>query len=319
MTSRTPRPATSRNGVVGRQRHDHAKRAEAHAQPAGTKQERPLQHFHRCRPFSLADIRFFMSIIRPWPESPDTIPSEDRRCRNQDAALVLREAARLFLHRTGHHGADRHHHLGNLLVRDAVRCLGQAVHSGAYNPDNYLPFHVPGFGLIFALITITLIGSLAANLVGRTLIGLWDKLLNRTPVVRSIYKGSKQIFETLFSQKGASFRYVCLVEWPRRGAWSIAFVSREVDGGHIGLEDGPRDVCSLCVHHTQPDVGLCVLRRCGGSEDSRHDGRGWAETGDLHGPRLPRPAAGTGRGSAARRGRRGGRGERRRRAKKAET
>ncbi len=109
-----------------------------------------------------------------------------------------------------------------------------------YNPDNYLPFKVPGFGLIFALLAITLIGALAANLVGRTLIGLWDKLLNRTPVVRSIYKGSKQIFETIFSHKGASFRYVCLVEWPRKGAWSLAFVSRETDGGLVGLEAGRR-------------------------------------------------------------------------------
>ena len=61
---------------------------------------------------------------------------------------------------------------------------------------------------------------MAANLAGRTMIAIWDKILNSTPVVSSIYKGSKQIFETLFSQKGASFRYVCLVEWPRRGAWS---------------------------------------------------------------------------------------------------
>ena len=109
-----------------------------------------------------------------------------------------------------------------------------------YNPDNYLPIRVPGFGLIFALLTITVIGFMAANLAGRTMIAIWDKLLNSTPVVRSIYKGSKQIFETLFSQKGASFRYVCLVEWPRRDAWSVAFVSREVDGGQIGLETGRR-------------------------------------------------------------------------------
>jgi len=108
----------------------------------------------------------------------------------------------------------------------------------AYNPDTYLSIKVPGFGLVFALITITVIGFMAANLAGRTMISIWDKLLNSTPVVRSIYKGSKQIFETLFSQKGASFRYVCLVEWPRKGAWSVAFVSREVDGGHIGLEEG---------------------------------------------------------------------------------
>jgi uncharacterized membrane protein len=119
----------------------------------------------------------------------------------------------------------------------------------AYNPDNYLPVRVPGFGLVFALIAITLIGFLAANLVGRTLIGLWDKLLARTPIVRSIYKGSKQIFETLFSQQGASFRYVCLVEWPRKGAWSIGFVSREVDGGHVGLEAG-REMYAVYVSTT---------------------------------------------------------------------
>jgi uncharacterized membrane protein len=108
----------------------------------------------------------------------------------------------------------------------------------AYNPDHYLPVHIPGFGLIFALITITMIGFMAANLAGRTMIAFWDKTLYAMPVVRSIYKGSKQIFETLFSQKGASFRHVCLVEWPRKGAWSVAFVSREVDGGAVGLEEG---------------------------------------------------------------------------------
>ncbi len=107
-----------------------------------------------------------------------------------------------------------------------------------YNPDTYLPFQVPGFGLIFALLTITVIGAFAANLVGRTLISLWDNVLNRTPVVRSIYKGSKQIFETLFLQKGASFQKVCLVEWPRRGTWSLAFISRSIDGGMVGLEKG---------------------------------------------------------------------------------
>jgi uncharacterized membrane protein len=70
------------------------------------------------------------------------------------------------------------------------------------------------------------------------MINMWDGLLNRTPVVRSIYKGSKQIFETLFTQKGASFQKVCLVEWPRRGAWSIGFISRELEGSLVGLEHG---------------------------------------------------------------------------------
>ncbi len=108
----------------------------------------------------------------------------------------------------------------------------------AYNPNTYLPFEVPGFGLIIALLAITFVGAIAANLVGRTLIGLWERMVHSTPFVRSIYKGSKQIFTTMFSGKGTSFRHVCLVEWPRRDIWSIAFVSREVDGAEVGLEAG---------------------------------------------------------------------------------
>lgn len=110
----------------------------------------------------------------------------------------------------------------------------------SYNPDSYLPFKVPGTGLVFSLLFITFVGFLGANYVGRTVIGWWDGLVNRTPVVRSIYKGSKQIFETMFSEKGASFQKVCLVEWPRRDAWSVAFISREVDSGQIGLQPGKK-------------------------------------------------------------------------------
>ena len=108
----------------------------------------------------------------------------------------------------------------------------------AMNPDTYLPFHLPGFGLVVALSGITLLGFFAGKFGARTLLSWWDQLLNHTPVVRSLYSSSKQIFETLFSEKGASFRQVCLVEWPRRDAWSIAFVSREVDGSEIGLHAG---------------------------------------------------------------------------------
>lgn len=107
-----------------------------------------------------------------------------------------------------------------------------------YNPDSYLPFSVPGVGLVLSLCTITLIGALAANLVGRTVLNTWDRLLDKTPVVRSLYKGTKQLFETVFSQKGASFRSVALIEWPRKGLYSVVFVSREVDGAQIGLEVG---------------------------------------------------------------------------------
>jgi uncharacterized membrane protein len=127
-----------------------------------------------------------------------------------------------------------------------------------YNPNSYLPFNVPGFGLIFGLFFITLVGALAANLVGRTLLGIWEKLLARTPVVRSIYKGSKQIFETLFLQKGASFQKVCLVEWPRKGIYALAFISREIDGAMIGLEPG-RAMYAIYISTTPNPTGGYVF------------------------------------------------------------
>ncbi|MDE2445623.1 MAG: DUF502 domain-containing protein [Alphaproteobacteria bacterium] len=128
----------------------------------------------------------------------------------------------------------------------------------AYNPDNYLPIKVPGLGLFVALAGITLAGALAANFVGRFFIGVWDKVLNRTPVVRSIYKSSKQIFETIFSEKGSSFRNVCLVEWPRKGVWALAFVSREIDGADVGLEAG-REMYSIYISTTPNPTGGYVF------------------------------------------------------------
>lgn len=95
-----------------------------------------------------------------------------------------------------------------------------------YLPETYLPFQIPGFGLIVAVIGLTLIGFFTANLVGRTLVRFGEKLLDRTPVVRSIYKALKQVFSTVFSQSGTSFRKVGLVEFPA-GAWSIVFISSE--------------------------------------------------------------------------------------------
>jgi uncharacterized membrane protein len=92
-------------------------------------------------------------------------------------------------------------------------------------PDTYLPFPLPGFGVIFAFIGLTLLGFLAANLAGRTLISVGEQILARTPVIRSIYSSAKQIFETLFSASGTSLRRVGLVEFPVKGHWSLVFIS----------------------------------------------------------------------------------------------
>ncbi|MDB5649443.1 MAG: hypothetical protein JWL62_963 [Hyphomicrobiales bacterium] len=92
-------------------------------------------------------------------------------------------------------------------------------------PDTYLPIRVPGIGVILAFVGLTLLGFLAANLAGRTLIKLGETILDRMPVVRGLYKSVKQIFETIFSQSGTSFRRVGLVEFPGKGMWTIVFIS----------------------------------------------------------------------------------------------
>ena len=95
-----------------------------------------------------------------------------------------------------------------------------------YRPETYLPWPIPGTGLVIAFITLTLLGFLTANLVGRTLVELGEGLLNRMPIVRPVYKTMKQIFETLFSKTGSSFRKVALVEFPAPGMWSLVFISQ---------------------------------------------------------------------------------------------
>ena len=107
-----------------------------------------------------------------------------------------------------------------------------------YNPDTYLPFTVPGVGLLVALFMITVIGALTANLVGRTVLNWWESILNRMPVVPTIYKAVKQIFQTALSQSGTNFQKVGLIEYPRRGVYVVVFVARSLDSGEIGMEPG---------------------------------------------------------------------------------
>jgi uncharacterized membrane protein len=96
----------------------------------------------------------------------------------------------------------------------------------AYRPETYMPYVVPGWGLIVAVFALTLLGFLTANLIGRTLVDLGETFVGRIPAVRAIYRGLKQVFETLFSGKGSSFRKVGLVEFPSPGMWSIVLISQ---------------------------------------------------------------------------------------------
>lgn len=99
-----------------------------------------------------------------------------------------------------------------------------------YNPEQYLPFAVPGIGVLVAFILITLLGFLTANLLGRSLIAAGERLLARTPLVRTIYGGLKQMFETMLTSKAPTFNKVVLIEYPRKDTWSIAFVATPAKG-----------------------------------------------------------------------------------------
>ncbi len=107
-------------------------------------------------------------------------------------------------------------------VDDLVRPLIPAI----YRPETYLPWKIPGSGLVIAFFALTMLGFLTANLVGRTLLQLGESVLDRMPIVRPIYKTVKQVFTMLFSKSGTSFRKVGLVEFPAPGMWSLVFLSQ---------------------------------------------------------------------------------------------
>jgi uncharacterized membrane protein len=126
-----------------------------------------------------------------------------------------------------------------------------------YWPDSYLPFHVPGFGVVIAFVGLTLLGFLAANIAGRTLVRLGEMALDRLPVVRGIYKSAKQVFETVFSQSGSQFRKVGLVEFPIKGTWSIVFITSEPAVAVSNALPGAKDLTSVFLPCTpNPTTGF---------------------------------------------------------------
>ena len=94
-----------------------------------------------------------------------------------------------------------------------------------WQPEVLLGFYIPGLGVLFALIILLLIGAATSNFIGKKLVNWWDGLLNRIPVVRSVYAAVKQVSDTLFSNKGNAFRKALLIQWPREGLWTVAFLT----------------------------------------------------------------------------------------------
>jgi uncharacterized membrane protein len=109
--------------------------------------------------------------------------------------------------------------------------------------ENWLGFHVPGMGVLLTLVVVMLTGVVTANIIGQRLVHLWHEILHRIPVVSPIYSSVKQVSDTLFSSSGEAFRKALLVQWPREGMWTIAFltgtpggdVTRHLQGDYVSV------------------------------------------------------------------------------------
>ena len=131
---------------------------------------------------------------------------------------------------------------------------------GAWHPDKLLGFHIPGFGVLLTLLILLVVGATASNFAGRKLVQWGDRLVSRIPVVRSIYSSVKQVSDTLFSESGNAFRTAVLVQWPREGVWTVAFITG-TPGGEVAayLRD---EFVSVYVPSTpNPTGGYVVMVR----------------------------------------------------------
>lgn len=143
-----------------------------------------------------------------------------------------------------------------------VGTLDQILHllPPQFRTENWLGVHIPGFGVAMTVLIVFATGVLAANIIGQRLVTFWESLLARIPVVNSIYRGVKQVSDTLFAPGGQAFRKAVLVQWPREGMWTIAFLTGVPGGDVVSHLKG--DYLSIYVPTTpNPTGGYFVMVR----------------------------------------------------------
>ncbi len=101
---------------------------------------------------------------------------------------------------------------------------------GFLQPDSYLPFHIPGLGIFFTIAGIFIVGVLATNIFGKWLLEITERVVAKLPILRVVYNATKQFLETFFSKEHEGLRKVVLVEFPRKGAWSVGFLTGKTRG-----------------------------------------------------------------------------------------
>ncbi len=128
----------------------------------------------------------------------------------------------------------------------------------AYRPENLLGFYIPGIGAILTLVLLLLTGLLVTNLLGRKVLGGWEALLARIPLIRSVYSGAKQVAETMFSEGGQSFKKVLLIQYPRQGVWSLAFQTA-TEVGEVQARTQEEVICAFVPTTPNPTSGFIVM------------------------------------------------------------
>jgi len=130
-----------------------------------------------------------------------------------------------------------------------------------YNPDTYLPFPVPGAGLLFAFIGLVMIGALAANLIGRTLINAGERMLDGMPIVRNLYRGTKQLFESVVSATGPeqAFQKVAIMEFPSPGIYALVFITGGVAAPISAIAPDEDLIAVFMPTHLMPPSGFTVF------------------------------------------------------------
>lgn len=127
----------------------------------------------------------------------------------------------------------------------------------SWNPETYLPVSLPGLGIVVAVVGLTVLGALAANLIGKSLLRFGERVVARVPLVRSIYSAVKQVFETFASNEASSFKEAVLVEYPGPGLWALGFITSRNPGAEITAHV-PAGIAVLVPTSPNPAMGHLI-------------------------------------------------------------
>ncbi|MDG1462481.1 MAG: DUF502 domain-containing protein [Gammaproteobacteria bacterium] len=128
----------------------------------------------------------------------------------------------------------------------------------AYRPETLLGFRIPGLGIVLTVTVLLVTGIFVANILGRKLVNFWERILNRIPLVRTVYSAAKQFAEIVFTDSTQSFNRVMLIEYPRKGLYSLCFQTSS-NLGEVQARTGEEVVCVFVPTTPNPTSGLILM------------------------------------------------------------